>query len=294
MNYKYAIETDNLTKYYGTSVGMEAVSLKIEKGEIYGFIGPNGAGKSTFIRTILGLLNPTKGNAKIFGQDAFAKGAEVRKYIGYLPSEVNYYDEMNARELLQYSASFYIGDFHRKIQDLAEYFELDLKKKITDLSFGNKKKVSIIQSLLHEPQLLILDEPTYGLDPFMQNRFFEKMEEQHKKGVTIFFSSHILSDVQRLCNKAAIIKEGKIIKEENIQDLMKKQMKKCYLVYTKKPENIELPDNAQKSNWMDKKLTFEYVGEVKPLMQWLSSQDLMDVRVEEPTLENILMNYYER
>lgn len=290
---KYAISTEKLTKYYGPSIGMKNVSLNVEKGELYGFIGPNGAGKSTFIRTVLGLLQPTSGKAKLFGEDACSKGAEVRQLVGYLPSEVNYYDEMNARELLEYSASFYKKKAGN-IDELSDYFELDLTKRITDLSFGNKKKVSIIQSLLHEPELLILDEPTYGLDPFMQNRFFEKMEDLHEKGVTIFFSSHILSDVQRLCNKAAIIKDGEIIKEENIKDLMKKQMKKCYVVFDQKPDNKKLPENAQKENWVDNKLSFEYMGEIKPLMKWLSEQKIMDVRIEEPTLENIFMNYYER
>lgn len=290
----YIINTDKLTKFYGKSRGMEDISLNIKKGEVFGFIGPNGSGKSTFIRTILGLIQPTSGNAKLFGFDAIKKGNEVREKIGYIPSEINYYSGMNANELLHYSASFYKNVDLRKIDQLAERFELNLEKDIEDLSFGNKRKVALIQSLLHEPELLILDEPTGGLDPLMQNRFFELLQEEHKKGTTIFFSSHILSEIQRICQRAAIIKEGKIVKEEDIQELMKKQMKNCRLVFKEKPRNIQLPENAQKENWVDNKLSFEYLGDVSLLMKWIANQDLLDVTIEEPTLENIFMNYYER
>lgn len=294
MSEDFAIITKELSKYYGKSLGMDKVSLSVKRGESFGFIGPNGAGKSTFIRTILGLLIPTSGEAKILGQNAFTEGAEIRKKIGYLPSEVNYYNGMNAQELLTYSASFYPKADISRIKGLAERFELDLSKDIEDLSFGNKKKVALIQSVLHEPELIILDEPTGGLDPLMQNRFFELLEEQHKKGVTIFFSSHVLSEIQRICQRAAIIKEGEIVKVEDIQELMKKQMKNCRLVYKNVPKSVELPENAQNENWVDEKLTFEYVGPVSPLMDWIAKQELLDVAIEEPTLENIFMNYYER
>ena len=294
MNKELAIQSEKLTKFYGKSRGMEDVSLSVNRGESFGFIGPNGAGKSTFIRTILGLLIPTSGEAKILGQDPFKEGAEIRKRIGYLSSEVNYYNGMNAEELLRYSASFYSNVDTSRIKKLANQFELDLKKDIEDLSFGNKKKVALIQCVLHEPDLIILDEPTGGLDPLMQNRFFELLEEEHKKGTTIFFSSHILSEIQRMCQRAAIIKEGKIVKVENIQELMKKQMKNCRLVFKETPDNLKLPENAQNEHWSDQKLTFEYVGAVSPLMEWIAKQDLLDVAVEEPTLENIFMNYYKR
>ena len=153
-----AIETHKLSKFYGKFRGIEDVSLEVDKGEVFGFIGPNGAGKSTFIRTLLGLLIATEGQAKIMGENVLNNGAEIRQKIGYLPSEVNYYNEMNARELLNYSARFYENSDTSKIEPLAERYELDLEKKITDLSFGNKKKVAIIQSVLHSPEILILDE----------------------------------------------------------------------------------------------------------------------------------------
>ncbi|XOV66643.1 MAG: ABC transporter ATP-binding protein [Fluviicola sp.] len=286
------IETHNLTKLYGEHVGMKNVSLKIEKGEVFGFVGPNGAGKSTMIRTLLGLLHPTSGSARILGED-ITKGEKVRARIGYLPSEVNYYEEMSSLELLEYHMRFYGESDRSKIEKLADYFELDLHKKITDLSFGNKKKCAILQSLLHDPELLILDEPTSGLDPLMQNRFFELLEDRNKQGVTIFFSSHILSEVQRMCNRAAVIKAGEIIAIENISELIAKQVKRARIVYDR-PQEIDAINGMNDVQWHGNKLQFNYVGNIRPLINWIHTQELIDVTLEEPDLETIFMNYYER
>lgn len=289
-----AIETNKLSKYYGKYVGIKDVSLEIEKGEVFGFIGPNGAGKSTFIRTLLGLLNTSSGSAKIFGQDIKKYGDEVRKKIGYLPSEVYYYDEMNSKQLLEYHSKFYGEINQSEIERLADLFELDLNKKITDLSFGNKKKCAILQSVIHQPELLILDEPTSGLDPLMQNRFFELLEEENKKGTTIFFSSHILSEIQRMCDRAAIIRKGEISAIENIQTLLEKQMKKVRLVFDKLPENMLFPMGSQHQVYHNNKLNFDYVGPTTELIKWMSNLDLIDATMEEPDLESIFMNYYQR
>ena len=189
------IETTKLTKYYGKSRGIIDVDIAVEEGEIYGFIGPNGAGKSTTIRTLLSLIYASSGSATIFGKDGkdiVKFGPEIKKEIGYLPSEVFYYDNMRVMDLLKYSASFYGKDCSKRINELAEIMDLDLKKKIDDLSYGNKKKVGIIQGLIHEPKLIILDEPTGGLDPLMQQKFFDLVHEENRKGATIFLSSHIL------------------------------------------------------------------------------------------------------
>ncbi|WP_291634406.1 ABC transporter ATP-binding protein, partial [Clostridium sp.] len=220
------IEIKNLTKSYGKARGIIDVSFNVGQGEIFGFIGPNGAGKSTLIRTLLSLIYPTSGSATIFGKDCVEFGPEIKKEIGYLPSEVFYYDNMKVIDLLKYSASFYKKDCSTRIVELAEIMDLDLNKKIDDLSFGNKKKVGIVQGLLHSPKLIILDEPTSGLDPLMQQKFFELLEDENKKGATILFSSHILGEVQRLCNRVAIIKEGKIIKVEKISTLQENNHKK--------------------------------------------------------------------
>ena len=287
------IKVHSLSKYYGKDRGIENVSFSVAKGEVFGFIGPNGAGKSTTIRTMLGLLQATNGSAEILGMDALKEGQELRKHIGYLPSEVNYYDEMNSRELLEYSAGFYKNVNVSLIDELAAYYELDLNKKIADLSFGNKKKCAIIQCLLHEPSVLILDEPTSGLDPLMQNKFFDMLEEQNEKGVTIFFSSHILSEIQRMCSRAAVIRNGEIVTVENIQTLLEKQMKKVRVVFSE-GSTFDLPLGAQNEKVNGTKLSFEYVGDINKLLAWLSVQNLQDAVLEEPDLESIFMNYYER
>ncbi|UKN01721.1 ABC transporter ATP-binding protein [Paracrocinitomix mangrovi] len=289
-----AIETNNLTKYYGKSPGMLNVNLSINKGEVFGFIGPNGAGKSTTIRTLLGLLVPTSGTGKIMGMDIVEDGHKIRQKIGYLPSEVNYYEEMSSLELLEYSARFYPNTDKSKIAELADYFELDLKKPITDLSFGNKKKCAIIESVLHDPEILILDEPTSGLDPLMQNRFFDLLREKNKNGTTIFFSSHVLSEIQRLCHRAAVIRKGEITAVEDIQTLLEKQMKRVRLVLKEGLTSINFPEGVQNEKIQDNKIMFEYVGKIKDLISWIQKLDVIDVVMEEPDLESIFMNYYER
>ena len=286
------IEASDLCKNYGNDVGIKNINLEIKKGEVFGFIGPNGAGKSTFIRTLLGLLHPSSGTAKVLGHNIKNKSEEIRKKLGYLPSEVNYYDGMSSRELLEYHAGFYENVDTTKIKTLSEIFELDLDRKIEELSFGNKKKCAIIQSVIHEPDLLILDEPTSGLDPLMQNRFFELLEEENKKGTSIFFSSHILAEVQRLCNRAAIIRKGEISAVEDIQSLLEKQMKKARFVF-KEMQELEFISGVQNPTWSNKKLTFDYIGPVKELIHWMNQLDLQDAVLEEPDLETIFMNYYQ-
>ncbi|RCL73131.1 MAG: ABC transporter ATP-binding protein [Flavobacteriales bacterium] len=286
------IETSDLCKNYGNDVGIKNINLEIKEGEIFGFIGPNGAGKSTFIRTLLGLLHPSSGTAKVLGYNINNKSEEIRKKLGYLPSEVNYYDGMSSRELLEYHSGFYDNVDMKKIRTLSEIFELDLDRKIEELSFGNKKKCAIIQSVIHEPDLLILDEPTSGLDPLMQNRFFELLEEENKKGTTIFFSSHILAEVQRLCNRAAVIRKGEISAVEDILSLLEKQMKKARFVFKEKKE-LTFISGVQNPTWTNNKLTFDYIGPVKELIQWMNQLELQDAVLEEPDLETIFMNYYQ-
>src|SRR5512144_702715 len=224
------IEVKDLTKYYGKSRGIVNVSFNVEEGEIFGFIGPNGAGKSTTIRLMLSLIHPTSGSARVFGKDVVAHGPEIRRDIGYLPSEVYYYEGMKVIDLLKYSASFYDGDFTKRLHDLSEAMELELKRRISDLSYGNKKKVGIVQGLLHSPKLLFLDEPTAGLDPLMQRKFFDLIREENKRGVTVFFSSHILGEVQRLCTRVGIIREGRIAEISDIRTLQQNNYKKVQVM----------------------------------------------------------------
>ena len=286
------VEINNLTKYYGDVKGIENVSFNIEEGEIFGFIGPNGAGKSTTIRTILSLIYPTSGSAKIFGKDCIKYGPEIRKEIGYLPSEVFYYDKMKVYDLLNYSASFYKKDCRERIAELSDIMELDLNRRIEDLSYGNKKKVGIVQGLLHSPKLIILDEPTSGLDPLMQQKFFKIIEDENEKGVSVFFSSHILSEVQQLCNRVAIIKDGSILKVEDIQTLRKENYKKI----TIRGENFKQSDldieGVTKVKKNDGEIKFYYNGDINKMIRIICARDVLDILIEEPTLEEIFMHYY--
>lgn len=289
------IEIKNLTKNYGSARGIIDVNLNIEEGEIFGFIGPNGAGKSTTIRTLLALIHPTSGSAEIFGKDCIKFAPEIAMEIGYLPSEVFYYDNMKVIDLLKYSASFYKKDCTERIHYLANIMDLDLNKKIDDLSFGNKKKVGIVQGLLHEPKLIILDEPTSGLDPLMQQKFFELLLEENKKGSTILFSSHILGEVQKLCNRVAIIKEGKIIKLEKISTLKENNYKKFKIetedLVDKKYFSIKGVNNIEVNG---KVTTFLFKGDINTIMKKITELDLINIWIDEPDLEEIFMHYYEK
>ena len=287
------IETDQLTKYYGKARGIIDVSLQVVEGEIFGFIGPNGAGKSTTIRLLLGLIFPTKGRATIFGKDVLKHGPEIRQHIGYLPSEVFYYEGMKVIDLLKYSASFYPGDHTQRLHELAAYMELDMNRKIEDLSYGNKKKVGIVQGLLHSPKLLLLDEPTLGLDPLMQRKFFDLIRQENARGVTIFFSSHILGEVQRLCNRVGIIKEGRIVETSDIRTLQQNNYKRIYVAANAIPADyFDLPGvtNLESTNGG---VRFFYKGDIDAIVARISALDLTDVTIEEPTLEEIFMHYYE-
>lgn len=288
-----SIEIKNLTKTYGTARGIMDVSFNVEEGEIFGFIGPNGAGKSTTIRTLLALIYPTSGGAKIFGKDCIKFAPEIAKEIGYLPSEVFYYDNMRVIDLLKYSASFYKKDCSQRIRELSEIMELDLKKKIDDLSFGNKKKVGIIQGLLHEPKLIILDEPTSGLDPLMQRKFFALLQDENKKGATILFSSHILSEVQKMCNRVAIIKEGEIITVEKISTLEENNYKKIRVemksTLDKDYFNINGVNNLEAK---DNIISFLFKGNLNLIMKKISDMEISNVWIEEPDLEEIFIHYY--
>ncbi len=287
------IELKNLTKTYGASRGISNISFNVEEGEIFGFIGPNGAGKSTTIRTLLSLIYPTSGSATIFGKDSVQFAPEIKKEIGYLPSEVFYYENMKVKELLNYSASFYKKDCSKRIKELAEIMDLDLNKKIDDLSLGNKKKVGIVQGLLHSPKLIILDEPTSGLDPLMQQKFFELLEEENKKGATILFSSHILTEVQRLCNRVAIIKDGEIVTVEKISTLKENTYKK-FKVETKEvldPNYFNLP-GVNKLEVKGKHTNFLFKGNINEVMRKIADIEITNLWIEEPDLEEIFMHYY--
>jgi ABC-2 type transport system ATP-binding protein len=289
----YIIETKKLTKTYGKARGIIDVDLQIKEGEIFGFIGPNGAGKSTTIRTLLSLIHKTSGSATIFGLDCEKDKVQILENVGYLPSEVFYYDNMKAIDLLKYSASFYKKDCTAKMHELAATLELDLNKKIEDMSLGNKKKVGIVQGLLHSPKLIILDEPTSGLDPLMQKKFFDLIKEENKRGATILFSSHILGEVQRICDRVAIIKEGRIIQVQKITDLQHNSYKKVALSLKEKLTLDTIPLKGITNleiNGLN--AAFIYQGDCNLLLAEISKLELTNVDIMEPSLEEIFMHYY--
>ena len=287
------VEVSHLKKYYGAARGIEDVSFSVEEGEFFGFIGPNGAGKSTTIRTLLNLIRPTAGSATIFGKDANRFTPEIAQRVGYLPSEVFYYDGMRAGDLLKYSASFYKKDCSERIKRLAAALDLDLKKKIDDLSFGNRKKVGIVQALLHEPKLIILDEPSAGLDPLMQQRFFELLHEENKKGATVLFSSHVLSEVQKLCNRVAIIKEGRIIQLDAVGAIRDNSYKRVALEAKEPLDSSAFQMDGVASLEVNlSAASFIFRGNVNQLLAALSKLELVNVTIAEPDLEEIFLHYY--
>ena len=289
------IRTNDLTKTYGRDRGIEKINLRVEEGEIFGFIGPNGAGKSTTIRVLLNLLFPTSGNAKIMGLDIVNDTKKIRARTGYVPSEANPYSNMVTDEFLRYCASFFtVTDSEKRISDLMERFEVERKRRISDLSTGNRKKLSIIQSLLHRPSLLIVDEPTTGLDPLMQSRFFDILKEENRRGMTVFFSSHTLSDVQMLCRRVAIIREGSIIKVEEIETLRKKQLKKVHIEFVDRiDESVTGLRGIESSiSTSEKSLEFVYSGDINMLISAIKGRNIADLTIEEPSLEEIFMHYY--
>ena len=287
------IEIKNLTKYYGKNKGIEDVSFEVYPGEIFGFIGPNGAGKSTTIRTLLALIFPTSGSASIFGMDCIADAAKIAHRVGYLPSEVFYYDDMRVRDLLNYSASFYRKDCSARIRALCDRLELDLHRKIEDLSFGNKKKVAIVQGLIHSPDLIILDEPTLGLDPLMQQTFFKLLEEENHRGATVLMSSHILSEVQRICSRVAIIKDGGIVTVDKISALKATSyLRVRFETDGGFPESIRDLTGVQDFRADNSEYTFMFSGDINRIVKALSSLDLKVLIIDEPELEEIFLHYY--
>lgn len=287
------IKFNKLTKYYGDVLGCKDIDFSVKEGEIMGFIGPNGAGKSTTIRTMLSLIYPTSGNTVIFGKDSIEFGPEVRKEIGYLPSEIFYYDKMKVKELLKYSASFYDKDCDERIAYLASVMELDLDRRIQDLSYGNKKKVGIVQGLLHSPKLIVLDEPTSGLDPLMQQKFFNLIREENKKGATVLFSSHILSEVQQLCDRVAIIKDGEIINIQEIKAIAEDTYKKITIKGDSLNHGKFKIDGVTNFEEKEQQVRFFYRGDVNDIIKIVSTITVHDIIIEEPTLEEIFMHYYE-
>lgn len=286
----YAIKTDKLTKYYGKSRGIIDLDLRVEQGEFFGFIGPNGAGKSTTIRTLLGLISPTSGSAEVLGKDIIKFNRDILREVGYLPSEAIFYPGMKVADIIRFSAGLRDADCAEEAGRLCERLQLDVTRKVDELSFGNRKKVAIVCALQSSPRLLILDEPTGGLDPLMQHEFFEIIGERHRQGATVFLSSHILSEVQRNCGRAAVIREGRVIACGSVEDLARSSARRVSVTGEFDLENLPGIRDLKAGN---RTAGFLYSGDVGPLLSRLAAGNVTDISISEPDLEEVFMHYYE-
>lgn len=283
------IETNHLSKYYGKSRGIIDLDLSVAQGDFFGFIGPNGAGKSTTIRTLLGLISASSGKGAIFGKDICEKRQEILSEVGYLPSEAIFYSAMKVKDILKLSADLRKKNCENEAKTLCERLQLDINKKVEELSFGNRKKVGIVCALQHKPSLYILDEPTSGLDPLIQAEFFQILKERNKEGATVFFSSHVLSEIQKHCVRAAIIREGRLIACDKVENLAKTNAKR-----------ITLSGNVDLSNLMGIKdlqtdgtnASFLYSGDMNELVWYLGGYHLSNLTISEPDLEEVFMHFY--
>lgn len=290
MDSKYVLEVKKLKKYYGPIRGVEDVSFSIEEGEIFGFIGPNGAGKSTTIRCIMNLISKTKGTVLIYGKEFLNDDLETKRIIGYLPSEIHLYNDLTVKECFDFHEQFYNRNLSKRRKELVKLLEIDESKKIEDLSLGNLKKVGIVLSLMHEPKILILDEPTSGLDPIMQDRFNKLLLREKEKGTTIIYSTHILGEVSKLCDRVGIIKDGKLIKIEKVEDLLEKSL----LSITIKSEDVDKIINklSVKAKAIDNMVKFNTNINPNELIKKLSEFKIDKILIEETSIEDVFLHYY--
>lgn len=287
-----AIEIKGLTKTYGKQRGIEDINLSIKKGEVFGFVGPNGAGKSTTIRCIMELIDKNKGTIFLNKETMTKNNKLLKEKIGYLPSEIHLYDDLTVEKMLAYSASFYWKDCTQKMQYLVNKLELDVKKKINEVSLGNLKKVGIVLTLMHDPEIIIMDEATSGLDPLMQEVFYELIKEEQEKGTTIFFSSHILSEIKRICDRVAIIKEGKLIKVDKVENLMDSDF---FIVTVETKETRKLKEQLDTPMLEEKedRIKFIYHKDSNSLLKLIANYTITKILIEEPSIEEIFMHYYQ-
>ncbi len=270
------IEIQNLTKNYGKHRGVENVSFSVREGEIFGFLGPNGAGKSTTIRSMLGLIKYDQGQIRINGMDAKKDKEKILRDVGYMPSEAWFYSGMEVRDVLKFSADVRQTDCKEEAEKLCERLEINVKRKISELSLGNRKKVSIVCAMQHKPKLFVFDEPTSGLDPLMQNVFFELVKEYVDEGATCLLSTHVLSEVRNYCDRVAILKEGRLIVTDTVEHLL-----------SSKSKRIKMIRDGQR-------LDFIYKDDLNNLYKELMGHNIEDILIEEPSIEEVFMHYYEK
>ncbi len=283
------IETNNLTKYYGKIKGVENVSFDVKEGEIFGFLGPNGAGKTTTIRTILGYLKPTSGEAYVFGKNIEENIIEIRKKVGYIPGDLALYEHLTGKQFLDYFSS--IRNTELILLDrLLELFELPLHRKIKGYSRGMKQKLGIVQAFMDDPEVVIMDEPTAGLDPLLQQKFYKFLLDEKKKGKTMLFSSHILSEVDKVCDRVGIIKDGNLVALENIDNLKQKKGKKIRLKIKEDPIDFKGPKNVKFVNGY---IEFVTDDSIDSWIKKISKYTVLDLQIQEFSMEDIFIRYYD-
>lgn len=286
-----AIVTRDLTKFYGKARGITNLNLSVEEGECFGFIGPNGAGKSTTIRTLLGLIKKTSGEAKVLGRDIEKEKTTILQEVGYLPAEAVFYSGMKVGDIIKLSADLRKKDCSAEARVLCDRLQLDVTRKVEELSFGNRKKVAIVCALQSNPSLLILDEPTGGLDPLMQKEFFDIVRERNEKGATVFLSSHILSEVQQNCGRAAIIREGEVIACDSVEALAKTNAKR---ISVSGSFDLTGLTGIKDLKTGEQTASFLYNGDMNALLKRLAEGNVQDLGVSEPNLEEIFLHFYEK
>jgi len=288
------IHTSGLTKYYGKQRGMVDISLDVRRGEVFGYLGPNGAGKTTTIRTLLNLIRPTRGIATIFGMDIQRKGLEVRRHTGYLPGELKLYDNLTGAEMLRYLGHLSGGVDWARVENLATRLDCDLLPPIRSLSHGNRQKIGLIQAFMNTPDLLILDEPTIGLDPLMQQEFYRLVSETKGQGRTVFLSSHIMPEVERICDRVAIIREGRLVTVEDIDNLKARSIRRLEIHFAGpvSQEKFTKISGVKDVSVHDSVLTCTVVGELDALVKAASQARVVNIISHEPSLEEIFLDYY--
>lgn len=293
-----AIETRNLTKNYGKNRGIRNVNLTVEAGDVFGYLGPNGAGKSTSIRCLLGMIHPTSGEAYVLGKSVGREQTEILKRVGYMPSEAFFYPAMRVDEVIRYAAKVRGLDCGDEAKRLCDRLEVDGKKKIGQLSLGNRKKVGIVCALQHKPDLVIMDEPTSGLDPLMQEAFFELLTERNREGATCFLSSHVLQEVKQYCRHAGIIRDGELVKVESVENLTKTNLRRIKVIVPEEAreslgESFSRLEGTAELTQRGEEITFSYRGEMARLLKALEGVEIRDLLIAEPSLEEVFLHFYD-
>ncbi len=285
------ISTHQLCKSYGQTQVLHDVDLAIEPGKLIGFLGPNGAGKTTTIRILLGLINASGGEARVFDLPCQGRGREIRTNVGYLPGDVHLYSNLSGRRLLQFLARARRRDCSSEIHRLAELFDLQLDKIVRSYSTGMRQKLGLIQALMHRPNLLILDEPTSGLDPLVRNTLFAELRRVIADGRSVLFSSHSLDEVEELCDEVIILRSGRIVEHQKIETLKQRALRKVEIVFSKAPP-ADLPADLQHFEQNANAISGTWTGDMATLLDWLKSFAVQDVIIERPELNDLFMTYY--